>query len=214
MFDEFPSLSDGAASGFTFDPVAHRYYLDGRPLAGVTEILRGVGVAEDSRWFTPESRERGKQVHRAMELLVRGQLDWNTVDERIAGYVRAGERFCRECEVEIGAADIETERLVCSRTYRYGGKLDAILRVFGRRSICDWKTGAVGHAAVQTSAYLEAYLEERRQVASLPRFGVKLNQDGTYKMAQYKNNSLDFELFRACALIYNTYHLPIRKDEQ
>lgn len=215
MIDEYPSMDE--APGIVLDSSTHRYYYVSpgarpQPVAGVTEILKGVGIISHD-WVSEYALDRGTQVHKAMQLLIQGRLDWSSLDERIAGYVKGGAKFCAAAGVELGAPESLTEHLVYSRTYGYAGKLDAFLSVFGRQAIVDWKSGVLGLAHIQTSAYAEAFAEERGIVASLPRYGVQLFPDGDYKLTPFKA-SRDFDIFRAAALLYNTYHLPKRKDDQ
>lgn len=202
---EFPAV-EGA--GLVLDREAHRYYYNGKRVAGVTEILSGVGII-DASWFTEESRDRGTQVHRAMELLVHGQLDWKTVDERIIGYVQAGEKFLREAGVIIGDQRSLTEHLVYS-TFRYGGKVDALLYLFGKSpTVVDWKTGEPTFGRIQTAAYADPLSEELG--LPLERAAVKLSADGTYRLHEY-DDADDLDDFLAAARIYNRFIFPKRKD--
>lgn len=209
---EAACVIEDEGDGLVLDEKTHRYSYQGRPVAGVTEILQGVGIV-DPRWFSEFSRDRGKAVHLAMQLLIQGRLDWSTVDERIIGYVRAGESFCRDVGVVCGDPRNLTEHLVHSRAYGYAGKVDAFVWLFGKiPAEVDWKSGALGACHLQTAAYADPLQEELRLKRPLKRLGVKLNADGSYRVTEYKD-CRDLAHFAAAALIYNHYHLPKRKDE-
>lgn len=202
--------------GIELDVSTHEYRFNGRRIAGVTEILSGLGLV-DARWFTEYSRERGGAVHRAAELLVKGQLDWATVDERIRGYVEACAKFLDEASVAIGSPAILSEHLVYSRTYGYAGKLDLAAPLFksDELSIVDYKSGGVGKTVgMQLAAYEDPMREELALRKPLRRFACRLSADKTYKLTEYKDRR-DAELFRAAALIYNEFYFgKTRKDEQ
>ena len=90
-------------AGLVLDFEKHEYRYDGVKVPGVGGILAAVGGV-DTKWFTAEGRERGTAVHRAMELLVKGQLDWSSVDPRIIGYVDAGRRLIEDARVDVESA--------------------------------------------------------------------------------------------------------------
>lgn len=187
--------------GLVLDAASHRYTWNGRPVGGVSQILQALGLV-DPTWFTPESRDRGTAVHRAVQLLAEGRLDWSSVDPRILGYVQAGDRFLRDAGVPIG--ECVTERIVYHPAHRYAGKLDLFAECFGSPAVVDFKSGALGHAGLQTAAYEDAL---RQEIGGAParRMAVQLREDGTYRKHDYKASSEYLDWF-ACCRIFNTYH--------
>lgn len=159
----------------------HKYTLDGRPVPGVTSILKSAGLI-DLEWATQWHLDKGQAIHKAMELYVLGRLDWTTVDPRILGYVRAGEKFLKDAECELSKAEPEVE--VCSRRYGYAGKVDLVAELFGRRMLCDYKSGGLGAVGLQTAGYEMAYRECMGGKPLLGRIALQLKSDGKYKMKQ------------------------------
>lgn len=197
-------------TGLTLDEDGHRYRWNGQRVGGVSEIISALGLV-DRRWFTNYSRDRGTAVHLALEYLVRGVLDWRTVDPRIEGYVRAGEAFLAEACVEIGG-DCLTEHLVYHPGLRYAGKLDLFAVVYGEPAVVDYKSGGLGCAGIQTAAYEGALRAERGDKKPYRRIAVQLRDDGTYRKHDYRSAN-DYAVWAACALVFNEYHLKHRKDE-
>src|SRR3990167_10139218 len=80
---------------FTFDQDAHKYYLDGVEIPGVTTVLKTAGLSSVYDGFT-DAALRGLHVHQACEWLDLNDLDWSTVYPQWVGYVKAYERFKQE----------------------------------------------------------------------------------------------------------------------
>lgn len=198
--------------GLVLDEATHRYTYDGRRVAGCTEVLAGVG-AVDTAWFRAWHADRGNKVHKAMRLLIDGRLDFSTVDPQIAGYVAAGMAFCREHGVIIGDEWNLTEHLVYSRAYQVAGRLDLFAWLFGAKpAVIDWKTGAEGRADLQTAFYADCMQEEQSLKVAPLRFAIKLQNDGNYRIVEYKR-SRDLRVFEAAALVYTEFHLGKDKGE-
>jgi len=192
------------AEGLVLDAESHRYFWNGQHVGGVTEIIQGLGLV-DPRWFSDYSRDRGTAVHAAMEYLVRGLLDWSTVDQRIVGYVRAGEAFLRDAGIK-PTDMVLTEHLVFHEAHRYAGKLDLFALAFGESSVIDFKSGGLGCASIQTAAYEEALRVELGAVKPFRRMAVQLREDGTYRKEDFRASS-DYAIWYSCCLIFNTFHL-------
>lgn len=151
----------------------HKYMCDGICLPGFSEIARATGLVKffnSDPWFM----ERGTAVHTATALMDRNLLDWDTIDERIQGYVDAYHKF--KCEQPFN--DLEhVEESLKHPTYAYCGTLDRFL------PLLDIKTGQGD--VIQ----LEAYAELLRANGYDPgRVGylLNLNGDGTYSLKIHK----------------------------
>jgi len=68
----------------------HEYYLDGVKLDGLTSTIREAGLGWNA---DPWYMERGTAIHKATELWDRGNLDEETVDPQIQGYLASWIRF-------------------------------------------------------------------------------------------------------------------------
>ena len=74
----------------TLDPITHVYTLNGRVVPGVTEIVRAtVPGWQASEWYL----QRGRALHKAVELWNKGTLDEATVAPEIEGRFRAWKLF-------------------------------------------------------------------------------------------------------------------------
>ena len=147
----------GAESGLTFDPVEHRYALNGKPVPNVTSILDSLGFGDFGRvspGVMEAARARGEDVHSACELLDKGILDWTTVSEEISGYVIAYQKFKHEFNPEL----LAIEERVYHPTYRFAGTLDRVWRIRGDIDLTDIKAGTEQAAhPMQTAAYRLAW---------------------------------------------------------
>lgn len=172
----------------TLEEETHTYrnIESGTIIPSVTQIIDSVFPFE---WGSEFAMQRGRAVHHAIHLYEQGVLDWNTVDERIKGYMRAYEKFRQEMKIE----PIATEEIVYSKAYGFCGTLD--MRT--ERMVFDFKTGVKSFThGMQLAAYVSALN------INLKRCGVYLRPDGKYNVEPYKNKS-DLYDFLACLRIYN-----------
>jgi len=172
----------------SFSEEGHVYTYDGKPLVSVTEALRRAGMI-DATWFTPESRERGRLVHQAVHYVNEAALDWDSVDPRIEGYVRAHERFLKESGLEVIAAELR----VAHPLYFFGGTLDLIGWLNGRLMLIDDKTGhPQAWASLQTAGYALCIDEK-----NIDRRTLWLQEDGRYMLSSAYRDVGDFKVFQA-----------------
>ena len=109
----------------TLDPEPHTYYLDGRVIPGITEIRTALGIGYPHTTTDPVHRERGKAVHRAIELYDNGDLDESSVDPAVAPYLKAYIQF-RE---DTGFEPVHSELMLASERDWYAGTLDKVGRL-------------------------------------------------------------------------------------
>lgn len=167
-------------SGLSFDPVEHRYWLDGRPVPSVTQVLAGAGLV-DWTYCNDYARERGSLVHKAVAIELRGGLDWSSVPEEFHPYISAELQAIED----LGAEVVDSERLLVSKLHGCAGTLDRVVRVNGDLWLWDLKTGPVVPAyALQTAAYADMYQEETAQRIKR-RYGLRANSDGTYELIPF-----------------------------
>lgn len=182
----------------TYDPVNHIYRIDGVRVPSVTQVLTDAGVIDD-RWFTDESRERGRIVAAATALYDQGKLDMGRVPEHCQPYVQAW----IDWRVAVGITNddfIEIETPRWNTTFRYGGKSDAIAWIYGRRTVVEKKTGSVARwHKWQTAGYRDMLspMEEYRRMA------VYLNPGKPAKVAWHEGQR-DMDAWR---MFVGDYHL-------
>ena len=94
-----------------FEERIHRYTVDGRFIPSVTQVLEAAGLIDLTGIPTHILRragERGTRVHQAAGLLLRGELEWASVDDAIGGYVRALDSFLRNSRFQPVKESVET----------------------------------------------------------------------------------------------------------
>ena len=158
-----------------FDAASHTYTLDGGvKVPSVTQII---GAVLPRTWdCDPWYMQRGTMLHKAVALMLHGELDWNSVDERIVLRVHAAEKFLSEYEVHrLGVLRIE-ERM-CSSCGQFAGTPDLVA---GEKTIVDWKSVVEPEAEIQLGGYaILAGITEGRA------FAVETRDDGTYAATKY-----------------------------
>ena len=138
---------------FKFNDQDHSYWRGSQRLYGVTDVINDNGLMNGTDFFTEESRDRGKAVHVACELLFWNNLDWASVDKRIFGYVVS----CAEFIAETGFKPKRTEFKAYHPELGYAGTWDGDGDTAKLKGILfDLKSGvrAKWHG-YQTAAYLE-----------------------------------------------------------
>jgi hypothetical protein len=167
-------------------------------LPSVTEILKSAGMI-DTTWYTEEARQRGSAVHLACEYWDLGDLEEDSVDPAIAGYLQSYIAF-RQTQ---GSAVPEwIEMPLMDKSGTYAGTPDRIL-VARPRALWDLKTGACQHWHRYQSA---AYVNCLDDPFSYSRFGIYLRQNGNLPEVREfpkKEYMADLSIFMAALTIYN-----------
>jgi hypothetical protein len=180
----------------TFDPELHKYEWNGSPVPSVTQIL---GVLKDRSWANGEDAMRlGTAVHYACELHDMGELDESTVSPLVQPYLDGWRRFLSESKAGVMAV----EQRIYNERLGYAGTFDRILRINGKDTLVDIKTGAVyPFHGPQTAAYELAY-HCKANFAPLHRASVYLSPYGGYRMEPH-NSPRDLQVFLACLAVWN-----------
>jgi len=159
-----PLVYKGAADGgcpVTFDADAHEYRLKGKWLPGATRVLADNGYSKGSRFFTSESRRRGKAGHYATQLLdehcpeattIEEALETLEIDERLLPYMEGYLLFKKERQF----VPIYHEVLVYSPTYHVCGHFDVYGRTPQGTLLADLKTWKTQGPTVKRGAALQA----------------------------------------------------------
>jgi len=201
-----------SAQALTFDPTKHEYWLDGRIVPSVTQILKATGVSTDFDALGAMSdrlhgqielkRDLGSALHQDIHAFDDGDLVWETVDDRVLPYLEAWTIF-RE---NTGLKPLARERMVFHPALNYCGTLDGIFeRPDGARVLLDVKTGDPHDAAanLQTAGYQLAYACEHPDLFIVERQSVQLQPDRKvpYLVTPYR----DFSDFATWSAIVTTY---------
>lgn len=200
----------------TFDEDLHRYYVGGRWVRSVTQVLNlvtGPVYARIPAHVMDYARVRGSNVHGWTELLDLGEAepfgptiraDDGTIlqaDHAEWPYVQAWLRF----RLESGFHPEIIEQRFHHPRRRYCGTVDRVGLLNRRRIVLEIKTVAQLSAWVglQTAAYLEAFNHGRpRAEQARERYAVQLRRDGTYRLEQY-GDAADFSVFVAMKQVWD-----------
>jgi hypothetical protein len=195
-------------SALQFDPLVHRYTLDGEPVRSVTGILRDSGLIDFSHVphaILESARARGVAVHRAVQYYNERDLDVDAFRRdypECAGYLDAWIRFCHERVFE----GVINERRIASRIHRVAGTLDCLGILDGHAALLDFATGDPAECAkdLQTAGYLmlaREWADEDGLLTSffsrhpvVRRYAIALRADGSFRVELYPNqrNYRDF----------------------
>lgn len=186
-------------TGLTFEPIAHRYELDGVVVPSVTGILRASGLIDFSRIppsILEAARERGTVVHQAIAYYNEQDLDVEQFRKDFpdyAGYIDGWISFCEQRRFKAHL----TEHRVASRRRRVAGTADCFGELDGVGVLLDYATGRPQDVGknLQTAAYHMLALEWAseddalaRFIATYPvirRYAVGLRRDGTFRLEPY-----------------------------
>jgi hypothetical protein len=161
---------------------AHEYALGGRPIPGVTSILKDVLRGADwqaSTWHLG----KGTAAHAAVALVMQGRDAEYDFDPVIAGQVEAARRFKREVQPEV----IAVECAVAHADLWYAGTVDLVAKIDGKLCIIDWKASHRSSVGYQLTAYALAWSHQDER-GRFPGTGyeVVLSNSGAYNMTPYR----------------------------
>lgn len=158
-----------------FDPIPHVYTMDGVRVPSVTQIVNHFCPPFQADQFY---LDKGSAVHAALAMIALG-IEFDPVDERIAGKVEAGRRFFRDCKPTVG----HVEKHLFSAHFRFAGTLDLSARIDGHIVIIDWKSRLTKSVQWQLGGYA-ALLKEETGLDAKRGYGVQLNDDGRYQVGE------------------------------
>jgi len=162
-----------------YDDRLHAYYLDEVRVPSITQMLTADGEI-NATWFTEESRVRGTAVHDLAARFALGALERDEYEGAYRGYFLAHVEAMKLLRPEV----LHVEIPWCHRRYRFGGRLDLVVRLYGALSVVELKSGdRLPWHGVQTA--LQAMLVEQETgvpATSVRRYGLHLKADGRFKL--------------------------------
>jgi hypothetical protein len=207
-----PNAAVQTATRVVFEPTNHHYFVDGIRKPSVTEILKETGVSTDFEEigsFSERLREKvafkrdlGTALHADIHAADDGDLDWDTVDDRVLPYLEAWMIF-RE---NTGLMPLARERVIFHPSLDYCGTFDGIFRTPGGVLVLlDAKTGDPHDAAAnfQTAGYLLAYGCQHPENEIGERWSVQLapSRKVPYVITQYTDWN-DFTIWQSIVATY------------
>jgi len=198
-------------NNFQYDPEHHRYMLDGKVLAHCTSILADAN-AVDSTYWDEDCRNRGSAVHKAIQYAAEGDLDYESIDESIAGHVKAHSVFTKTS----GFKPLLIEAPGYHPRYLYGATPDSVGFLNGKLGVLEYKSGKVEKwtglqlaAGAEVIEWMIGYekvkdiiMEAKKRQGFLWRWGVELAADGRPHLTTFKDRN-DFRRFLSCLDVSN-----------
>jgi hypothetical protein len=162
---------------------------------GITHALALSG-ATDFSFVQEDDLWRGSEVHRIVNLAAKGTLDRASVPKELRGYLAARDAFVKET----GYVTLKTEERVENKSLGVRGRIDDFGLMHGRRTLVEWKTGAI-QPAVALQLALGGHLLE--SACWFGRFAVQLCADGKYRVRQFPlmEWSADVQTALACCRV-------------
>lgn len=175
-----------------FDEAKHEYFVDGKQVPGVTEILSPItasGYSKINPAVLEHAAMKGTLVHEWCEMYDYGCAE-ESMPTELVGYCKAYASFCEVYKPKWDGI----EEMVYEPITRYAGRIDRFGILNGvEKAVVDIKTiqspSTKNHISVccQTAAYAIALDEE-----SAHRYALYLKPDGTFRMMdcrEYEDNN-------------------------
>jgi hypothetical protein len=174
------------------DRATHTY---SNNLPSVTQILKSVGLI-DTAFYTEEGRARGSAVHLACEYFDQGDLDEDSLDPQIAGYLQGYKDWVAHYGREFTWIELPMQ----DKTGIYVGTSDRILDRRPRQ-LWDIKTGPPQKwHKIQGAAYVNMMDDP----FSYSRYGLYLRSSGKWKVEEFPKTEYmaDLAIFQSALNIY------------
>ena len=176
------------------DREKHEYHHKGHRVLSITDCLRLAGILDTVRgsdfhlWV-------GTATHRAIELHIKGTLNYETLDPELLPRVKAWDEFVKQT----GFVATATEKAVFNAQLNVAGMLD-VLGVFpdGKEGIVEIKSGNVSRWAGLQTAGQDILLGGKHRL----RFGIKIPKMGAPVVTLFKDPD-DYVVFRSVATVAN-----------
>jgi hypothetical protein len=156
--------------GTEFNEERHEYRVDGVVVPSVTQVIGGV-VPYNFYNATDWHLNRGRILHKAIALSLKGKLDSSSIDPAYEGKFAAFKKFMRDFTV---GSCFKVEEMYFSP--RFAGTVDAVFDIQGQLILVDWKGSLSPQIELQLGGYatlLDFAIEKA--------VGVELRDCGTYR---------------------------------
>lgn len=196
-----------AAPALEFRADDHTYWLDGKRVPNVTRVL---SLLTDYSHIDPavlaNAQQEGVDMHRMVELYVKGELDEPTLPTWLEPRLAAFKRF----QAETGFELLASEQRVYHPLHRYAGTLDLVgkMRMPQSRAaqritaLIDLKRSFYAGRAIglQTAAYGDAWTASGG-VKVTHRFALQLRPGASYRLQPFDDRG-DFAHYLACLMVW------------
>lgn len=125
--------------------------------------------------------DRGNAVDLALTYHYEGDLDQQSVDPKIAGYLEGAFMFDRECPGKV----VAVHPRVVDEGLGIAGTIDIVRFIRGQRAIVDWKTGVDN--PLQTWMYMVLWNLRNPRTLAYQRYGLRLKKNGKYVLQEHND---------------------------
>lgn len=185
-----------------YQPETRLHSYEGRRILSTTDILGIEGCYKGADFFTPEKQQIGGYAHLACALYDANDLNEESLDEKIRGYVESYKKFYEL----LGIEPVHIERVFYSPTYGFCSKPDLIARIRGFHGfgIIERKTGVAEQPSdsIQTAGQELAAIDNGIAPITF-RGAVYLDPDGGVPSWKPHKNFSDRDVFRAMLIAAN-----------
>ena len=136
-----------------FEEATHTYRIDGRVVPSVTQCLALLDPFQKvDRHVLEAARQFGQHGHKAMALLIRDKLNWDTLDPALRPYIEGGAQFLRDFSHHIV---VSSEQIVGHPVLGVAGAIDLVMEDERGTDVVEFKLTSDVPASVgpQTAAY-------------------------------------------------------------
>lgn len=219
---------------FKYNENLHKYYLDGKEIPSVSEILNLLfGEYNGDDYYGDDYySDRGSRVHKAINIMLTSKygLNWESLktdEEDLTGYIQAAEKFLKKNKIEPNYNDIYNDDIhieipaYMETPFEIGFKPDLYYVRKNILFVVDWKTGGIPPKSwsgyhryqIQMQAYLQALLErlkeKKHEVEKVIAWLVYLKNDSTFQLEQVEKDFIAWNLFCCGAQVWKCRQYPV-----
>lgn len=148
---------------------------------------------ENQERISGDAAELGTLFHGYAESILKG----NVVDDVVPPLKKAVQNF-RDWFEKAKPIVYHTENKIFSTQYGYGGTMDAVLGIGGKKTLVDWKTGKYSDMDLwKTEAYRRAWFEMTGELLDVSVYYFPRNGD-PMKNYTIRHHDFCFNMFLSC----------------
>jgi hypothetical protein len=190
----------------SFDELSHEYRWNGVRVPNVTSVLKPLSdYSNISPAVLENAREEGVQIHKMIELDLKGDLDIESLPEWIEPYWRAWHQF----KVHSGLRLIASEHRMCHPSLQYAGTCDIVASMPKFKNlnqnfcVIDIKRSLFGGPVIglQLAAYADLWNAQKPTQRIKHRFAFQPRKDGTYRLEEFSDPA-DLMTFQALLVVH------------
>lgn len=192
-------------SQLVFNASDHTYTWGGKPVPGVTTVMKDVGITQDFSYVDEvvlaDASLLGQRVHAMVETDIKaGPMELDEVPFDLIPYWETWQDF----RYTSGFVPLLSEEKLYSQKHGYAGQLDLLGEMNGKIILPDIKrvTAVSRTAEIQTAAYRQLVEENYPDYATADRCVLHFKKGGGWQLVPHKGKS-DLRVFLSALNVYN-----------